>query len=114
MDNNKTIFFILGALQVILGVSMIFPIIVQIIYGELNGSFISSGLIAIFIGILFILSNLDQNKKINLQQAFLLTSLAWISIACFGCLPFIFSNLELSLKSLERRYCMKVLFFDKI
>ena len=49
MDNNKTVFFILGALQVILGLSMIFPIIVQIIYGELNGSFIGSGLIAIFI-----------------------------------------------------------------
>ena len=74
MNNNKTVFFILGALQVILGLSMIFPIIVQIIYGELNGSFISSGLIAIVIGILFILSNLDQNKKINLQQAFFLTS----------------------------------------
>ena len=97
MDNNKTVFFILGALQVILGLSMIFPIIVQIIYGELNGSFISSGLIAIVIGILFILSNLDQNKKINLQQAFFLTSLSWISIASFGCLPFIFSNLELTL-----------------
>ena len=97
MDNNKTVFFILGALQVILGLSMIFPIIVQIIYSELNGSFISSGLIAIIIGILFILSNLDQNKKINLQQAFFLTSLSWISIASFGCLPFIFSNLELTL-----------------
>ena len=96
MDNNKTVFFILGALQVILGLSMIFPIIVQIIYDELNGSFISSGLIAIIIGILFILSNLDQNKKINLQQAFFLTSLSWISIASFGCLPFIFSNLELT------------------
>ena len=76
MDNNKTVFFILGALQVILGLSMIFPIIVQIIYDELNGSFISSRLIAIIIGILFILSNLDQNKKINLQQAFFLTSLS--------------------------------------
>ena len=55
----------MGALQVILGVSMIFPIIVQIIYGELNGSFISSGLIAIIIGILFILSNrsVGGNKK---------------------------------------------------
>jgi trk system potassium uptake protein TrkH len=32
-----------------------------------------------------------------LQQAFLLTSLSWISIAIFGSLPFIFSSLELSI-----------------
>ena len=38
-----------------------------------------------------------MKKKLSLQQAFLLTSLSWISIAIFGSLPFIFSNLELSI-----------------
>ncbi len=47
-------------------------------------------------GTLFFLSNLDHDKKLNLQQAFLLTSLSWLSIAIFGSLPFIFSNLEFS------------------
>jgi len=42
-----------------------------------------------------LLSNLDQNRKLNLQQAFLLTSLSWIGIAIFGSLPFIFSKLQL-------------------
>jgi len=46
---------------------------------------------------LFFLSNLNHEKKLNLQQAFLLTSLSWISIAIFGSLPFIFSRLELSI-----------------
>ena len=96
MSNNKTIFFILGILQIILGFSMIFPIIIQFIYNEFDSTFISSGLITIIAGILFCLANLDQNKKINLQQAFLLTSLSWISIAVFGSLPFIFSNINLS------------------
>tara|TARA_Y100000816_G_scaffold90611_1_gene62532 strand:- start:3275 stop:4573 length:1299 start_codon:yes stop_codon:yes gene_type:complete len=45
---------------------------------------------------LFFLSNLNHNKKINLQQAFLLTSLSWLSIAIFGSLPFIFSEVNLS------------------
>jgi len=96
MNNNKTIFFILGILQIILGFSMIFPIIIQFIYNEFDSTFISSGLITIIAGILFCLANLDQSKKINLQQAFLLTSLSWISIAVFGSLPFIFSNMNFS------------------
>ena len=96
MNNNKTIFFILGILQIILGFSMIFPIIIQFIYNEFDSTFISSGLITIIAGILFCLANLDQSKKINLQQAFLLTSLSWISVAAFGSLPFIFSNMNFS------------------
>ena len=96
MTNNKTVFFILGILQIILGIFMIFPIIIQIIYNEFDGTFVSSGLITILTGTLFLLSNLDQNKKINLQQAFLLTALSWISIALFGSLPLIFSSLKLS------------------
>ena len=83
MTNNKTIFFILGILQIILGFFMIFPIIIQIIYEEFNSTFVSSALITIIAGSLFCLSNLDQDKKINLQQAFLLTSLSWISVAIF-------------------------------
>ena len=76
---------------------MIFPIIIQIIFGELNSSFISASLITIIFGTLFLLSNLDQDKKLNLQHAFLLTALSWISVAIFGSLPFIFSDLNLSI-----------------
>ena len=43
------------------------------------------------------MSNLNHDKKLNLQQAFLLTALSWLSIAIFGSLPFIFSDLELSI-----------------
>ena len=97
MSNYKTVFFILGVLQIILGVSMIIPIITQVIYDQLNSSFIGAGIVTIIFGILFSLSNLDHDKKLNLQQAFLLTALSWLSIAIFGSLPFIFSNLQLSI-----------------
>jgi len=97
MSNYKTVFFTLGVLQIILGISMVIPIIIQIIYNQLDSSFIGAGIITIIFGVLFFLSNLNHEKKLNLQQAFLLTSLSWISIAIFGSLPFIFSNLELSI-----------------
>ena len=76
---------------------MVIPIIIQVIYNQLDSSFIGAGIITIIFGILFFLSNLNHEKKLNLQQAFLLTSLSWISIAIFGSLPFIFSSLELSM-----------------
>ena len=96
MSNYKTVFFTLGVLQIILGLSMIIPIITQFIFNELDEGFIGSGIVCIIFGILFFLSNLDHNKKLNLQQAFLLTSLSWITIAIFGSLPFVFSSLNLS------------------
>ena len=96
MSNYKTVFFTLGILQIILGASMFLPIIIQIIYSEIDSSFFGASIITIIFGTLFFLSNLDHDKKLNLQQAFLLTALSWLSIAIFGSLPFIFSNLNLS------------------
>ena len=96
MSNYKTVFFTLGLLQIILGLSMIIPILIQLIYNEMDAGFIGSGIITIIFGMLFFLSNLNHNKKINLQQAFLLTSLSWLSIAIFGSLPFVFSEVNLS------------------
>ena len=96
MSNYKTVFFTLGILQVILGVFMLIPIIAQFIYQEIDSSFFGASIITIIFGSLFFLSNLDHSKKLNLQQAFLLTALSWISIAIFGSLPFWLSNVEFS------------------
>jgi trk system potassium uptake protein TrkH len=97
MSNYKTVFFTLGVLQIILGISMVIPILTQFIYLEMDSSFIGASIISIIFGVLFFLTNLNHDKKLNLQQAFLLTSLSWLSIAIFGSLPFIFSTLELSI-----------------
>jgi len=96
MNNSKTVFFATGVLLIILGAFMLIPFFVQFIYDERNNTFISSALITAFIGTLLVLTNLEENRKLNLQQAFLLTVLSWLSIAIFGCLPFLFSNLNLS------------------
>ena len=97
MSNYKTVFFTLGVLQIILGISMMIPILAQFIYSELDSSFIGASIVSIIFGVLFFLTNLNHDKKLNLQQAFLLTALSWLSIAIFGSLPFIFSTLELSI-----------------
>ncbi len=96
MSNYKTVFFTLGILQIILGIFMLIPIIAQFFYNEIDSSFFGASIVTIIFGTLFFLSNLDHDRKLNLQQAFLLTSLSWLSIAIFSSLPFIFSNLEFS------------------
>ena len=95
MYNYKTVFYTLGTLQIILGIFMLVPIIIQLIYNELDSGFVSASLITIIFGVLFYLSNLDHNRSIDLPQAFILTALSWLSIAIFGSLPFIFSELDL-------------------
>ena len=96
MSNYKTVFFTLGILQIILGLFMFVPIFAQFIYKEVDSSFFGASIVTIIFGTLFFLSNLDHDKKLNLQQAFLLTALSWLSIAIFGSLPFVFSNINFS------------------
>ena len=96
MSNYKTVFFTLGILQIILGIFMLIPLITQFLYKEIDSSFFGASIVTIIFGTLFFLSNLDHDKKLNLQQAFLLTALSWLSIAIFGSLPFVFSTTEFS------------------
>jgi len=96
MSNNKTVFFAIGVLLIILGAFMLIPFFIQFIYNEKNSIFLSSASVTVFIGILLVLTNLEENRKLNLQQAFLLTTLSWLSIAFFGCIPFVLSDLNLS------------------
>jgi len=97
MNNSKTVFFAIGVLLVILGAFMLIPFFVQFIYDEKNNTFLLSASVTAFIGTLLVLTNLEINRKLNLQQVFLLTTLSWLGIAIFGCLPFLLSNLDLSL-----------------
>ena len=53
MSNYKTVFFTLGVLLIILGLSMLLPIIAQFIFEEIDSSFIGSGIISIIFGMLF-------------------------------------------------------------
>ena len=68
MSNYKTGFFILGVLQIILGLSMIVPIMAQFYYNQVDSGFIGSSLVSIIFGVLFFLSNLDYEKKLNLPK----------------------------------------------
>ena len=94
MTTYKTVFFLIGILLIVLGAAMLAPYLLQVMYNEGSHSFIAASFVTIFIGILFVLANLEKEFKLNLRQTFLFSSLAWFSVACFGSLPFLLSNQE--------------------
>ena len=96
MASNKTVFFLIGILLIVLGLSMLAPYSMQVIYKENSHSFISSSFVTIFIGILCILANLEKDLKLNLRQTFLFSTLAWVTVAIFGSLPFLLSSQSFS------------------
>ena len=96
MTSNKTVFFIIGNLLIILGLFMLVPYWVQVLYKEDSHSFLSSSFITILIGTLFVLANLQREYQLNLKQTFLFSTFAWIAIAGFGALPFILSDINFS------------------
>ena len=97
MTSNKTVFFIIGTLLIILGFFMLVPYGVQIFYKENSHSFLASSFITIFIGVLFVLANLQEKYQLNLKQTFLFSAFTWIAVAIFGSIPFILSDLNFSL-----------------
>ncbi len=96
MATNKTVFFLIGILLIVLGTSMIAPYSLQLIFKEGSHSFLSASIVTIFIGTLFVLGNLEKEFKLNLRQTFLFSSLAWFMVAVFGSLPFLLSAQEFS------------------
>ncbi len=96
MATNKTVFFLIGILLIVLGASMLAPYTLQILFNEGSHSFISASFVTIFVGVLFVLANLEKEFKLNLRQTFLFSSLAWIMIAIFGSLPFLLSTQDFS------------------
>ena len=96
MTTNKTVFFLIGILLIVLGASMLAPYALQILFDEGSHSFISASFVTIFVGILFVLANLEKEFKLNLRQTFLFSTLAWVMVASFGSLPFLLSSQDFS------------------
>ena len=93
----QPVLYVKGYLVSALSIVLCIPAIVDAYYGDNQWqSFTFASLISLFVGILLILGNKSDNFNISLKQAFLITTTSWISIAIFGSLPFIFSDLGLS------------------
>ena len=92
------IIYLIGMLLCILSMFMIIPALVDWFYGNENWpAFVGSSMATLFVGLILFLTNKGSaTEHLELRQAFLLTNSAWISIAIFGSLPFLLSDIDMS------------------
>ncbi|MEP9355666.1 TrkH family potassium uptake protein [Xanthobacter sp. KR7-65] len=88
----------LGLLLSILGVSMLAPALVDFASRSGGqGAFVGGAAITIFVGVLLWMSGRGQMaRKLDLRQAFLLTSSVWIVLSAFAALPLMWGPPRLS------------------
>ena len=90
--NTSMIRYILGYILKIEGVLMLLPCLTAVIYHETEGIiYLAVAAAAFFIGFLMS-SNKPKNSVFYLKEGCIATSLSWIVLSFFGCLPFIFTG----------------------
>lgn len=92
--NIRPVLYIVGFLILVLSVALVVPAMVDFWDGDPNGqTFVGACFISAFMGGIFILAY-QYKEPINLRvrEAFLLTSLSWVLVACFAAFPFLLSQ----------------------
>ncbi len=91
MLNVRPIGFIVGILVIILGISMVLPLLADFYFQDQHWKiFAFSSFFTIVVGALLVLSCLNSfPTNFSLQQTFLLTVLIWLVLPIFGAIPFL-------------------------
>ena len=88
-DTLKMVFRQIGSLLVLLGLTMVIPLIVSLIYGELSSSlgFVISSVICIVTGFSLYKGFHTSVEPLH-RHALIIAALGWLSVAIMGGLPF--------------------------
>ncbi|MEQ9350664.1 MAG: potassium transporter TrkG, partial [Alphaproteobacteria bacterium] len=97
MPDLRPILFVNGLLLAILSVAMLVPALVDATLRNPEWeTFLGTSAFTLFVGGALTLTNRSAGSRLNVRQAFLLVTSAWVLIALFGALPFIFSPIAMS------------------
>lgn len=97
MPDLRPILHINGLLLTGLAVLMLIPAIVDLTYDHTDWLvFWASSVATGFFGMALILANRRPNMTLDVKQAFLLTTMAWVVLSLFAALPFKFAKVSLS------------------
>ena len=99
MVQVRSVFFILGLILAAFAAMMAIPLLFDLDHGHGNwAAFAEAGAITMFAGGLLVAgASSGRHVKFTHREGFLLTALAWFAASIFGGLPFMFSELKLSL-----------------
>ncbi|MCH7935985.1 MAG: TrkH family potassium uptake protein [Proteobacteria bacterium] len=93
----RPIFLVIGILLATLALIMLIPAAVDFLAGTPDWEVfaISSG-VTLFVGVAMALTSRAGPMNLSIRQAFLMTTLSWLTLTFFASLPFVFTQLELS------------------
>ncbi len=97
MINLRPILMVTGVLLGILSFAMLFPALADALSGHGNWIFfLVSAFLTGFVGGALYLTNQGQKGELTIKQAFLLTTISWLTLVIFAALPFMFCDIHLS------------------
>ncbi len=97
MLDFRPVLYIIGILLTTLAAAMCAPMVADLVVGHPDWQvFAGAAGLTAFIGITLILTTRSPPERMSVRQAFVLTTLSWLSLTFFASLPFAFADLELS------------------
>lgn len=98
MLDLRPVFFVIGLMTAVLGVTMFIPMFVDMAYeGRSWVAFGVSGLFTTLIGSALALATYSPNPDLRARGAFVLTVFAWITLSVVSALPFLMEPVGLSI-----------------
>ena len=93
----RPIVLVSGTLLAALAVMMCIPAIVDFVDGHSDWEiFAICASLTLFVGVGMALTSRSDGSKLNIRQAFVMTTLSWVFLSIFASLPFHFSTVNLS------------------
>lgn len=97
MFDLRPILYIVGLLLTTLSLAMTLPAIADAATGHSDWQvFLAAAGLTLFVGVALVLTTRTADMRVGVRQAFLLTTLSWVTTAAFAALPFTFAELGLS------------------
>ena len=92
--NYKIIFHLMGVLLLFNGGFMLISALVGYFYDDVSVALgiISSGLITLFLGMLFMFFTRDHKKEIQKREGYIVVTFGWIFMSLSGCLPYLITG----------------------
>ncbi|MFO1188272.1 MAG: TrkH family potassium uptake protein [Alphaproteobacteria bacterium] len=98
MLDYRPVLFILGFMLMALATAMAVPAVVDLAEGHADWAvFVAAMGVTYLVGGSLFFTMRGGSYHLNLRQAYLFTAVSWSSVALFGAVPFMFSELELSI-----------------
>jgi trk/ktr system potassium uptake protein len=93
MIDFRPVIFITGLLLSTLGCAMLLPAIIDLAFGNDDWlAFAGSAVITLFSGMGMSLAARTDDARLTTRSAFLLTTIAWVALAAFAALPFLWTD----------------------